>query len=81
MIIFAAFLATTFSTSFLQQQGELCFIWLIASIYQFVRNLRRGGVDNQVTPQLQMLEQFHPLLWLFDAKSQITGKDLDAGKG
>ena len=22
-----------------------------------------------------------PLLWLFDAKSQITGKDLDAGKG
>lgn len=71
MIIFAAFLATTFSTSFLQQQGELCFIWLIASIYQFVRNLRRGGVDNQVTPQLQMLEQFHPLLYTLPFPVQI----------
>lgn len=55
-IIFATSLAATFSTSFLQQHRELSFIWLIASIYQFVRNLRRGGVDDQVTPQLQMLE-------------------------
>lgn len=71
MIIFVTFLAAKFSTSFLQQQGEHCLIWLIASLYHFVRNLRRGGVDDQVIPQLQMLEQFHLLLYTLPFPVQI----------